>query len=49
MMSDLKNKPLCIRCGSPMVNDIDPITGKKSKYIWKTTCEHMKNARLCIG
>jgi hypothetical protein len=27
----------CIDCGEQMTNVIDPITGKKSKYMWK--CE----------
>ena len=41
--------PVCPECGESMVNDIDSITKKLSKYIWKTTCGHVKNLRLCIG
>lgn len=32
-----------------MVNAIDSKTGKVSKYLWKTDCEHLKNMVLAIG
>ena len=41
--------PTCIECGEPMVNDIDSVTKKISKYLWKTTCGHGKNLRLSRG
>jgi len=41
--------PVCPECGEPMVNAIDSITKKISKYLWKTTCGHAKNLRLSIG
>ena len=46
--SELKT-PKCIECGEPMINTIDSITGKISKYLWKTNCPHAKNLRLSIG
>jgi len=47
MMKD--NIPVCSECGTKMVNAIDSITKKKSKYLWKTNCEHMKKLRLSVG
>lgn len=41
--------PRCSVCKKNMVRAIDLKTGKKSKYEWKTNCEHNKNLRLCIG
>ncbi len=41
--------PVCSECGEKMVNAIDSITKKISKYLWKTTCGHMKNLILSIG
>lgn len=42
-------KPHCVVCGKPMVNAIDSITKKKSEYLWKTTCGHLKGLRLSVG
>ena len=41
--------PTCIVCGKPMKRAIDSKTKKKSKYIWQTTCEHLKDKRLSVG
>ena len=41
--------PVCPECGTPMVNCIDSITKKISKYLWKTNCNHLKQMRLSIG
>lgn len=41
--------PNCPVCNEPMINAIDNITKKVSKYLWQTTCEHSKNLRLSIG
>ncbi len=40
---------VCPECGEPMINAIDSITKKVSKYLWKTTCGHAKKLRLSIG
>jgi len=42
-------KPKCIICGKEMENAVDSKTKKISKYLWKTTCSHMKNMRLAVG
>ena len=42
-------KPKCSICGKEMENTIDSSTGKISKYLWKTTCEHNKNLILARG
>ena len=39
----------CATCGKPMINAVDSITGEVSKYLWKTTCKHSKNAILMVG
>lgn len=41
--------PVCPECGEPMVNAIDSITKKISKYLWKTICGHFKGKRVSIG
>lgn len=41
--------PVCPECGEPMINSIDSITKKISKYLWETTCGHFKGKRLSIG
>jgi len=41
--------PVCPECGKPMVNAVDSITKKISKYLWKTTCGHFKGARISVG
>jgi len=41
--------PVCPECGEKMVNAIDSITKKISKYLWETTCGHFKGQRLSIG
>lgn len=41
--------PLCTVCGTRMVNAIDPITRKVSKYLWKTKCGHLKSITLSVG
>ena len=41
--------PVCVECGNPMINAIDSITNKISKYLWKTNCKHNKNLKLSIG
>jgi len=43
--------PRCQVCGckKPMVNAYDSKLKKINKHIWKTTCGHNKNLRLCIG
>ena len=38
--------PICFTCYKKMVKDTDPITKRKSKYIWKTNCKHTKDLRL---
>jgi len=43
------NPPVCTECGEPMINAIDSITKKLSKYLWKTNCGHAKDLRLSIG
>ena len=49
-INNRRNKiPTCIECGEPMINDIDSVTKKISKYLWKTKCGHAKNLRLSIG
>ena len=47
---DLKKTgiPKCIRCGTPMINAVDSITKKISKYIWKHNCKCSK-AQLMMG
>ena len=45
----LQLRPICPACKKPMVNAVDNITGKVSKYLWKTTCEHNKNLILSKG
>ena len=39
----------CPVCGKPMVNTIDSITGEVSPYLWKTTCEHLKDKIISKG
>lgn len=39
----------CPICNEPMVNEVDTITKKLSKYLWKTKCGHANNLRLSIG
>ncbi len=41
--------PYCVYCGKEMVNAVDSKTKKISKYLWKTTCGHLKDMRLAIG
>lgn len=41
--------PRCPVCKYPMVNAIDSITKKKSKYLWQTTCGHCNNLRMGLG
>jgi len=41
--------PVCAECGEPMINAVDSITKKISKYLWKTNCAHAKKLRLSIG
>jgi hypothetical protein len=43
--------PVCLvdGCGVPMVNAKDSHTGKISKYLWVTQCEHNKSLRLSKG
>jgi len=41
--------PICPKCKKPMVNAIDSITKKISKYLWKCDCEDMKDFRLSVG
>ena len=41
--------PVCPECGIPMINAIDSITKKISKYLWKTNCNHLKKFRISIG
>ncbi len=41
--------PICPTCKIPFINDIDSVTKKVSKYLWKTNCKHLKNLRLSIG
>lgn len=48
-MKTNKKTPVCPQCGKPMKNAVDSITKKVSKYLWKTTCEHSKGQRLCVG
>jgi len=49
MKKFLQPIPICGVCGKPMVNAVDNITGKVSKYLWKTNCEHTKNLILSKG
>ena len=45
-----ENVPRCLVCGKKFINAIDSHTGKKSKYLWKATCEHLpQNLRLSMG
>ncbi len=42
--------PRCMYCKKNFVNDIDSITKKKSKYLWKPICKCSKSKlRLSIG
>ena len=41
--------PVCPECGEQMINAVDSITKKISKYLWKTNCGHFKGKRLSIG
>ena len=41
--------PKCQTCGAKMVNAIDNKTGRKNKYLWKTTCSHNANIILSKG
>ena len=40
--------PRCMYCKKNFINDIDLITKKKSKYLWKSVCK-CTNAKLSIG
>ena len=44
-----KFPPVCPVCGKKMINAVDSITKKISKYLWKTNCGHIKNFRISIG
>jgi len=39
----------CPKCGKRFVNDIDSITKKKSKYLWKPNCDCNPNLRMSMG
>ena len=43
--------PRCMICKKDFINDIDSITGKVSKYLWKPDCrcKGMKDLRVSIG
>ena len=41
--------PRCLVCKKDFINDVDSITGKKSKRLWKPDCEHNKDLRLSKG
>ena len=46
-----KKIPRCMICKKNFVNDIDSITKKKSKYLWKPNCKckGMDKLRVSIG
>lgn len=48
MVGALVESKLCYRCGKKMKMQIDPITKKKSKYIWRCECMP-KNVILSLG
>ena len=47
----LDMKPKCFYCDKPMENAYDTTLKKKSEYLWKPTCNCIKNKnfRLCVG
>lgn len=48
-LARIKNKQ-CVFCGKPLVNAVDSITNKISKYLWKYECGCIpENCILCIG
>jgi len=40
--------PRCMICKKSFINGIDPITKKKSKYLWEPTCK-CTTVRIMIG
>ena len=50
-MENLKKTgiPRCSKCKKNMVNAVDSITGKVSKYQWKYNCECRKNKNIRLG
>lgn len=41
--------PKCVMCGAPMEMAYDKILKRKSKYLWKPTCDCIsKNMRVVI-
>jgi uncharacterized C2H2 Zn-finger protein len=46
---DLKNLLRCPICGKRFVRARDKITGKKSKYLYKPNCKHLKNIIISVG
>jgi len=49
IIKELEKEHKCLVCGTPMKMDIDPITKKESKYLWKFQCNCVpKNIRLAV-